>query len=287
MKRVQLYLAIFVLLAATLACGLPGQQTPEPATEAPTEAATEPAEEATTEAAYSCPADFVAGNALTVEFCYPGLYATGYDQTLIPEVQPDPNLAPWDYNPDTIEIDLAGYPVSNDYHQPQVHIYPVADYIALEADIQNTLNDLQALLTSQDPNPASIPFLPVYNAAQMMQAKVAYLDFRSGSGVRFITQYGQAPMPINNVSAIYAFMGLTADGQYFVSATFPVTHPDFDADNTTEPAEGWAAFSENYETYVNDMEILLAGQANDTFTPDLSALDTMMESFLVPAAAIP
>lgn len=163
----------------------------------------------------------------------------------------------------------------------------MADYVALEPDIQVTVNELQSLLTSQDPNPSAIPFLPIYNAAQMMQAKVTYLDFRSGAGVRFITQYGQAAMPINNVSAIYAFMGLTADGQYIVSATFPVTHPDFAADNMTEPFEGWATFSENYETYVNDMETSLAAQADDAFTPDLAMLDTMMESFMVPATAIP
>ncbi|MDY6872936.1 MAG: hypothetical protein SVR81_03065 [Chloroflexota bacterium] len=284
MTRLKLCLAIFVLLTATLACGLPGGQTPEPPTEA---LVTEPAEEVTREAAYTCPAGFMAGTALTVEFCYPNGYATGYDQQLIPELQPDPNTAYWDFNPDTIEIELTGYPISNEYHQPQVHIYPVADYVALEPDIQVTVNELQSLLTSQDPNPSAIPFLPIYNAAQMMQAKVTYLDFRSGAGVRFITQYGQAAMPINNVSAIYAFMGLTADGQYIVSATFPVTHPDFAADNMTEPVEGWATFSENYETYVNDMETSLAAQADDAFTPDLAMLDTMMESFMVPATAIP
>jgi hypothetical protein len=284
MTRLKLCLAIIALLTATLACGLPGQQTPEPS---PTVAITEAAEETTTEAAYICPTDFTPGSAFTVEFCYPSTVATGYSQELIPEVPPDPDMAPWDFNPDTIEIGLTGYPINNEYHQPQVHIYPVADYINLDPDIQITLNDLQALLVSQDPNPAAIPFLPIFNAAQMMQAKVTYLDFRSGTGVRFITQYGQAAMPINNISAIYAFMGQTADGQYFVSATFPVTHPDFAADNMTEPAEGWATFSENYETYVSDMEAALAGQADNSFTPDLAALDTMMESFMVPATAIP
>ncbi|MCB2214136.1 hypothetical protein KQH50_01950 [bacterium] len=284
MTRLKLCLAIFVLTTATLACGLPGRQTPEPPTEAPV---TEPPVEVTTEAAYACPAGFTAGTALTVEFCYPSSVATGYSQELISEVQPDPDMAPWDFNPDTIQIELTGYPISNEYHQPQVHIYPVADYVALEPDIQLTVNDLQTLLAGQDPNPSAIPFLPIYNAAQMMQAKVTYLDFRSGTGVRFITQYGQAAMPINNVSAIYAFMGLTADGSYIISATFPVTHPDFAADNMTEPAEGWATFSENYETYINGMEASLAAQADDTFTPDLAALDIMMESFMVPATAIP
>jgi hypothetical protein len=301
MKRVSVFLAIFALMAAALACSLPGQSTPEvPATteavtetavvtetEIATEAPTEAVTEESTNSPYACAPGMIQGMAFTVEFCYPGAYATGFNQSMIAEVAPDPNMAPWDFNPTTIEISLVGYPVPNEYHTPTVHIYPVADYIALEPNIQITINDLQTLLTNQDPNPSSVPFLPIYNAAQMMQAKVSYLQFRNGTGVRFITQYGQAALPINNVSAIYAFMGLTSDGQYLISATFPVTHPDFAADNMTEPAEGWATFSENYETYINDMEAYLAGQSDNTFTPDLTQLDEMMSSFLVPVDAIP
>jgi hypothetical protein len=295
MKRLSIFIAIFALLAATLACSLPGTSTPETPmvteevtdTEVVTEAPTEAITEIVTEPPYACAAGMVQGIAFTVEFCYPSAYATGFNQSMIAEVAPDPNMAPWDYNPTTIEIGLVGYPVPNEYHTPTVHIYPVADYIALEPNIQVTINDLQTLLTNQDPNPSSVPFLPIYNAAQMMQAKVSYFEFRNGTGVRFITQYGQAAMPINNVSAIYAFMGLTSDGQYVISATFPVTHPDFVADNMTEPAEGWAVFSENYETYINDMEAYLAGQPDNTFTPDLTQLDEIMSSFLVPVNAIP
>jgi len=300
MKRVNIILMIVVLLLAALACSLPGQnstETPESVatTEAPTEAITEEVTEAVTEAvteepteeAYTCAAGLLPGYAFTVEFCYPSAYATGFNQAFLAEVAPDPNLAPWDYNPDMIELDLNGYPVANQYHTPTIRIYPVADYIALEATIQTTVTDLQALLASQDPNPASVPFLPRFNAAQMMQAQVSYLTFRNGQGVRFLTQYGQAFLPINNVSAIYAFSGLTDDGQYFISATFPITHPTFAADNMTEPAEGWEAFSNNYETYITNLETYLAGQPSNAFTPDLAVLDAMMESLLVPAGAIP
>jgi hypothetical protein len=300
MKRLNLILMISALLLAALACSLPGQNptdTPEPVipTDAPTEEITEAVteevtEEVTTEPTeepYTCAAGMLPGVAFTVEFCYPSAYATGFNQAFIAEVPPDPNMAPWDYNPDMIQLDLNGYPVPNDYHTPTIRIYPVADYIALEPNIQTTITTLQALLASQDPNPTGIPFLPIFNAAQMMQAQVSYLTFRNGQGVRFITQYGQAYMPINNVSAFYAFSGLTDDAQYFISATFPVSHPDFAADNMTEPAEGWEDFSNNYETYITDLETFLAGQPSNAFTPDLAALDAMMESFLVPPTAIP
>ena len=300
MKRLNLILMISALLLAALACSLPGQNptdTPEPVipTDAPTEEVTEAiteevTEEVTaepTEEPYTCAAGMLPEVAFTVEFCYPSAYATGVNQAFIAEVPPDPNMAPWDYNPDMIQLDLNGYPVPNEYHTPTIRIYPVADYIALEPNIQTTITTLQGLLASQDPNPTGIPFLPIFNAAQMMRAQVSYLTFRNGQGVRFITQYGQAYMPINNVSAFYAFSGLTDDGQYFISASFPVSHPDFAADNMTEPAEGWEAFSNNYETYITNLETYLASQPSNSFTPDLAALDAMMESFLVPATAIP
>lgn len=296
MKRLNLMLVIGALLLAALACSLPGQnttETPEPdvPTDAPTEAITEEVTEAPTEApteeVYTCAPGMLPGYAFTVEFCYPSAYATGFNQALIAEVVPDPNLAPWDFNPDMIELNFNGYPVPNDYHTPTIWIYPVADYIALEPNTQTTITNLQTLLANQDPNPTSIPFLPKFNAAQMMQAQVSYLTFRNGQGVRFVTQYGQAVMPINNVSAFYAFSGLTEDGQYFISATFPITHPNFAVDNMIEPAEGWEVFSNNYETYITNLETTLAGQPTNAFTPDLAALDAMMESFLVPVGAIP
>ncbi len=299
MKHLSIFLAILALVVATLACSLPGQSTPEvpatteavtetqAATEAPTEAVTEVITETATEEVSSCVAGMVQGSAFGVTFCYPSAYATGYNQSMIAENPPDPNTAYWDFNPTTLEISFNGYPVANEYFDPKIDIFPVANYVSLQPDTQTIIDNLQALLTSQDPNPTSVPFLPLYNAAQTMQAKVDYLQFQNGTGVRFITQYGQAAIPINNVSAIYAFIGLTSDGLYIISATFPVTHPDFAPDNMTEPAEGWAAFSANFETYINDMETYLAGQPNNTFTPDLTQLDEMMTSLMVPADAIP
>jgi len=300
MKCLNVLLPLSVLLIAALACNLPWEPTPEtppvvteeitetvPVTEEPPTEESPTEEPATVEPPYTCAPDMLPATALTVEFCYPATLATGYTQSLIPENPPTLDSAPWEFNPDTIEIILTGYPVDNRYHEPQVLIYPVDDYIALGPNILTTVTELQALLAAQPPNPDFIPFLPVYNAAQMMQAKVSYIDFRSGSGVRFITQYSQAAAPITNDSAIYSFMGLTDDGQYFISATFPVTHPLFYADVLTEPPEGWMTFAENFETYLNNMESDLAMQPLDSFTPNLLPLDEMMSSFLVPLDAIP
>jgi hypothetical protein len=253
-------------------------------TEVPTE---EPTEEHTQR--YRLPADLgmAPASAFTLEFCYPEQYTNGFMQVQVPENPPSDDVPPWGVIPNMIELTLTGYPVENQYHDPIVRIYPVADFVALDPHIQTIVDDLQALLASQDPNPASIPFVPIFNAAQMMQAQVTYLDFRNGKGVRFITQYGQAALLINNDSAFYAFIGITDDGAYLVSATMPITHALFVEDGMTEPEEGWAAFSENYDAYISNMETELITQPADSFFPQLAPLDAMMASFLIPTGAIP
>jgi hypothetical protein len=304
-SRLYLFALIVVLLAA-LACSLPWDPTeetslpadnqvitatvPEPVAntdvvepEAPTEQPTE----APTPKPFACGLGMVSAAAFSVEFCYPGQYSNGFSQAVIAENPPDGEMPIWGVNPDTIEITLSGYPIENEYHDPIIRIYPVDDFVALEPRIQTLVSELQSLLASGATNPPSIPFVPIFNAAQMMQAQVTHLNFRNGKGVRFITQYSQAAIPISNDNAFYAFIGLTDDGAYLISATMPINHPLFYDDMYTEPAEGWATFSENFESYVSNMETELLTQLPDSFFPVLLPLDDMMTSFLIPPDAIP
>jgi hypothetical protein len=311
MMKSRLYLiALMTVLLAALACNLPwdtAEETsqpvdnpvitdtvPEPVAdtdvvepEAPPEEPTEAPIELHTPGPFTCSPGMVSAAAFSVEFCYPGQYSNGFSQAMVPENPPDGEMPIWGVKPDTIEVTLTGYPIENEYHDPIIRIYPVDEFVALEPQIQTLVTELQALLASGATNPDSIPFVPIFNAAQMMQAQVTHLDFRNGKGVRFITQYSQAAIPISNDSAFYAFIGLTDDGAYLISATMPVNHPLFYPDMFTEPAEGWATFSENFETYLNTMETDLLTQPPDAFYPGLSPLDAMMASFLIPPDAIP
>jgi hypothetical protein len=306
MKHRLYLLALIALLLATQACALPwapaeGEppasaeiivteplpptEIPEPAV--PTEIPSEEHAEEPSEESFACGSGMAPASAFTVEFCYPEQYTNGFMQVRLPENPPSDELPIWGVHPDMIEITLTGYPVVNEYHDSIIRIYPVTDFVALEPDIQTLVDDLGALLASGATDPASIPFAPIFNAAQMMQANVTYLRFRNGQGVRFITQYSQAAMPISNDSAFYAFIGLTDDGAYLISATLPVTHPFFYEDNLTEPVEGWEAFAENFEAYLSNMETDLLTQPADSFFPHLTPLDEMLASFLIPPDAIP
>jgi hypothetical protein len=302
MKHRLYLLALIALLLATQACTLPWSPEveeppasaeiivtePQPPTEIPEP--TEPTEVFTdvpTEEPFACGPGMAPTSAFTVEFCYPEAYTNGFMQVRVSENPPTADVPIWGVNPDMIEITLTGYPVVNEYHDPIVRIYPVADFVALEPRIQTLVDELGALLASGATDPASIPFVPIFNAAQMMQAQVTHLDFRNGQGVRFITQYSQGAIPVSNDSAFYAFIGLSDDGAYLISATMPITHPLFYPDMLTEPPEGWQAFAENLETYLSNMEADLSTQPADSFFPHLTPLDDMMASFLIPPDAIP
>ena len=43
--------------------------------------------------------------------------------------------------------------------------------------------------------------------------------------MRFLTEYGQYPAPVNNHELFYHFQGFTSDGEYYIVATLPVTAP--------------------------------------------------------------
>ncbi len=317
-------LVLITLLFATLACSIPSllketslpleaiQETviaelmltpqpetlePEPTPEVPTEeprpeTPTEepipeiPIEEPTPED-FTCSPGMALGNAFGVEFCYPQEDSGGYSQEMIPEKTESEEMFPWSINPQFIEIILTGYHVKNEYHAPAIRVYPVADFVALDSYVQTIVDDIQTLLASGDPRPSSVPFVPFFNAGQMICSQVTYLDFRNGNGVRFITQYGQAFAPISNDAVIYAFIGLTDDGKYLLSATMPIKHLMFVDSVYDDPPEGWNAFIDNYENYRNNMETMMLAMAPETFGPSLLSLDKMMESFLIPVDAIP
>lgn len=113
------------------------------------------------------------------------------------------------------------------------------------------------------------------------QLQVEYLTFEGGSGVRFVSQYGQAAWPINNSDLFYAYQGLTDDGMYLISAILPVSHPSLPADGDTFIGDEYDAFINAYEAYLLNVESQLAIESPLSFSPQLTDLDAMMESMQI------
>lgn len=219
------------------------------------------------------------------DILYEGI-AFSFDQNLTQNVTPatipgqdmGPESMPGDTYPTHFEFNLNGYAVGEHFHEPRIFIYPAAEYRAMSpyaADIIDALK--QTLITQPGGGSLSnLPFLPMWNAAQIFSAKVEYIDFQNGNGVRYLTMYGQALWPVDNQNLFYTYQGITADNQYYLCAIFPITHIGL-------PNEGqiddFIAFEENWDNYIADTLTWLEAQAPTSFYPSLDSLDAMMASF--------
>ncbi|NDJ61444.1 MAG: SH3 domain-containing protein [Chloroflexi bacterium] len=155
-----------------------------------------------------------------------------------------------------------------------LYVFPVSTFPADSPSTQQR-DALQNLLAA-DPvtfettvNAGNLPVLPFNPAQQVLTAQVRRLQFQSGIGIRFITAFAQDVAPVEQI--FYTFQGLTNDGAYYVSAQFPL--------RTAALVPGLDAASAQ-----QTLNALAPGE----FVPDLTAIDTLIESIQVasPAATI-
>jgi len=211
----------------------------------------------------------------------PASIAAGAVSTVVPGVSANSNNPPWEVAPLPEEINFTGYALSGTFHQPRINIYPANEFSLMDPYVAEKVTNLQDILKSKPSDLKSVPFLPPWNAAQVFVALPAYLDFQNGSGIRFITQYGQAVMPINNHEMFYSFQGLTTDGKYWISAVLPINHPSIQATYDNPLPADYEQFIADYEAYTQMISAGLAAQPPESFTPMLNALDDMMRSMFV------
>ena len=202
------------------------------------------------------------------------------DQTVetVPAVPASAGGPIWEVLPQYRRVTLQGYPVTDHLMKAQIFIYPAAELAGFNEGAGRMATDLQTLLQSQKPVDF-MPFLPPFNAAQVLHAQVQFLDFKNGSGVRFLTQFDQAPLPINNFELIYTFQGLTRDGKYYIAAVLPVTHPDLPANNQVSAQQ--ATELNDFPAYLAKTVTWLDQQPGSSFTPDLAKLDALIQSIEV------
>lgn len=174
-----------------------------------------------------------------------------------------------------------------------IRVYRTAEF----ADYEFFNQELQALQTLLADRPDltpfvdateatqenSLPFVPVFPAAQVMRARANYVDTGTLSGISYITLYRQDVAPFLGHEFIYTFQGISSDGSTYVSAVFwiftdlfPSEFPeDFD----------YEAFSAEYEQYVVESVATLNNASPDDFAPSLATLDALIGTFSVGATA--
>jgi hypothetical protein len=209
----------------------------------------------------------------------PGLYSSSTAEVL-PAIKPGNDVPSWGIIPQRTVIKLLGYPISSHLFKPQITLYPVAEFRSISSRAAGEIASLQTLLKNKPQDLEKLPFLPFFEAQQQIHARLKYMDFKNGTGVRFLTQYDQAYLPINNNELIYTFQGITDDGKWYVSAILPVNHFSLPADGTVTPDLA-AAFEKDFPKYIADTAGMLNNQPDASFTPDLSRLDGLMASLEV------
>ena len=203
-------------------------------------------------------------------------------EDVFPSILPAQNMGeefmPSETYPTHYVFDFNLYAVGEHFHSPKILIYPVDEYRAMSEFAANKIDNLKQTLISQPGGGAmsDLPFLPMWNAAQIFSAKVTYFEFQNGSGVRYLTMYGQALYPVDNQNLFYTYQGLTDDGEYYLCAVLPVTHPGLPEEGQVDD---WLAFEENWESYIADTISWLNAQVDQSFTPSIAMLDAMMASF--------
>ena len=119
-----------------------------------------------------------------------GSLATGSNTETVAAVSASANGPYWELLPEYTRVTLQGYPISSHLLKPQIFIYPLKDLGKVNEGAGKIAASLQTLLQSpQEITP--MPFMPLFNASQVMHAHVQYLDFKNGKGLRFLTQFDQ------------------------------------------------------------------------------------------------
>ena len=211
----------------------------------------------------------------------PDELATGITCETVPATTGATDLPPWEIRPEYTNAKLDNYLLQNTFHSPQIYVFPVEGYEQASEQAGLIIADLRALLDEEPSDPESIPVLPAFNAAQMIRTQIEYIPFQNGRGVRFLTMYGQAAYPVNNEDLIYVYQGLTDDGTKYISVILPVNHPDLQPTGANVPNGDWAAFNENFETYIAEMTLQINQYESNSFNPTLTVLDGLVESLQV------
>jgi hypothetical protein len=203
--------------------------------------------------------------------------ATGYTCTTVPARPVGINP-----NPQYTEVTLTGYQLGDRSESPQIDVFPTQGYLGIYPDgIKGFQSDLQTLIDGGVPGD-SLPFLNPYEAAQLFYAQYEVLNLASSSGIRYLTQYAQNFVPINNHDMFYTYQGMTSDTTYMITIMLPISYTMLPESSDTLP-EGmtWEQFSNNYHAYLTDLKPQLNSLDPNAFTPSLIMLDTLASSIII------
>jgi hypothetical protein len=236
-----------------------------------------------------------------VEFYYANNLATDVNATVMPacvlrQASDKPDCAV----PKHLAFTLVGYrapqPENSFYLSPSIRIYPIAEFrkvLAISPYLQTFDTEVRSLQKLLGKKPASwqgkIPYLPYVDATQSFHAHLKYIKFKGGQGVGSVVRYDTENSLVQDRQLAYTFQGITNNGRYYISATFPIAAPslNFPKDGSITLHEGYHLPSsvslsyqqeKKYQVYLKRMRNKLEKMPAEKYAPNLELLEELVGS---------
>jgi hypothetical protein len=193
------------------------------------------------------------------------------------------------------EYGLPFIPPAN--QEPQVMVFRAADFAGFDDSVptgfQNQRQALIDLLQSGldsgrcgqplNMDTQALPFWPWINAKQTFCAQPQLIEFVGGKGIRYLSHYSQGPSPVLDKNVFYTFQGLTDDGQYYVSAVFPVATGIFADELPEQPVviDSGTGYINEWLATLTDQLVQLNALDAGKFQPSLAVLDELVRSIRI------
>ena len=188
----------------------------------------------------------------------------------------NPSLGPF---PEHWVITLQGYSVKNTGITPEIIIFHADEFAEFDSDIIEALRKLQSNPDGPIPSGALMP---------RFNAHIYVLPSPNSTGVRYLTQFFMDYFPINNRDIYYYYVGLSADGGYYISIRMPVNASFLSADSgeSTRLPAGGIPFPKivddlSFFEYVDKVSAKINSTKADDFIPSLLLLDDLARSIRI------
>ncbi|MFN0140052.1 MAG: hypothetical protein ACKVQW_08195 [Pyrinomonadaceae bacterium] len=236
---------------------------------------------------------------LGVKFQYNSSLADDVSGKVIDEYIPDDQTGrPDGFEPKHLTFQFKG-PNARKYTQPEISVYPISEYKRTVRNsgeyakrVENKFQFLRTVLTDK---PSVIkgeyPFITYVDATQVIHAHKSYFSFKNGSGIAYLTQFNHGgPYLINNEQLLYVFQGMTTDGKYLISATFPISAPFLPNESDVTTYKGYtlpngfydlpnhADNERRYSEYLLSVQSELEATPDGVFVPNLTILEEVFTS---------
>jgi len=240
-----------------------------------------------------------------ISLSYEATLAPWVDAQTVPAIPVNDQILFAEAHPMYVQIRFLGFQGGKPYDLPllplenrvaRVMVFQTKDFPGYgDASPEGFVDQKQALadLLKTGVNPArcaqplisapGLPFLPWINMKQSFCAQPQILAFSGGKGIRYLSHYSQAPEPVLEGQVFYTFQGMTGDGEFYISALFPIQTGVFATqapvciqcgDPNYNPLLEWTALLATQLTQLNE-------QAADRFIPSLDVLDQLIQSIQI------